>query len=153
MLVTQACNPGYSGGRDQESCCSKPALANSSEDPISNPPHTHIHIQRINKWGFKPWKWPGPLSLSERRTSFIFIIFHHPDLPACTTEHQLVLISTKTGGQLWLLPRDKCQRSKAYWMTKTLILGYFIVTANQSLKLVVPFYWLTLADPMGRMEA
>jgi hypothetical protein len=29
------CNPNYSGGRDQEDHSSKPALANSSQDPIS----------------------------------------------------------------------------------------------------------------------
>jgi hypothetical protein len=33
--VDHACNPGYSGGRDQEDCSSKPAWANSSQDPIS----------------------------------------------------------------------------------------------------------------------
>jgi hypothetical protein len=29
VLVTYACNPSYSGGRDQEDCGSKPAWANS----------------------------------------------------------------------------------------------------------------------------
>jgi hypothetical protein len=33
--VTQACNPSYSGGRDQEDHSSKPAQGNSSRDPIS----------------------------------------------------------------------------------------------------------------------
>jgi hypothetical protein len=33
--VTHTCNPGYSGGRDQEDRGSKPAWANSSRDPIS----------------------------------------------------------------------------------------------------------------------
>jgi hypothetical protein len=32
--VTHACNPSYSGGRDQEDCSSKPAQANSSWGPI-----------------------------------------------------------------------------------------------------------------------
>jgi hypothetical protein len=32
MLVAHTCNPGYSGGRQ---CGSKPAQANSSQDPIS----------------------------------------------------------------------------------------------------------------------
>jgi hypothetical protein len=32
MLVTRACNPSYSGGRDRGS---KPAQANSSGDPVS----------------------------------------------------------------------------------------------------------------------
>jgi hypothetical protein len=39
-LVTHCCNPGYSGGRDQEDCGSKPAQANSSLDPISKIPNT-----------------------------------------------------------------------------------------------------------------
>jgi hypothetical protein len=33
--VAHACNPSYSGGRDQEDRGLKPALANSSRDPIS----------------------------------------------------------------------------------------------------------------------
>jgi hypothetical protein len=32
--VAHACNPSYSGGRDQEDCSSKPAWANSLKDPI-----------------------------------------------------------------------------------------------------------------------
>jgi hypothetical protein len=32
--VSHACNPSYSGGRDQEGCGSKSAQANSSQDPI-----------------------------------------------------------------------------------------------------------------------
>jgi hypothetical protein len=36
VLVTHACNPSYSGDRDQEDCSSKPAQANSSRDAISN---------------------------------------------------------------------------------------------------------------------
>jgi hypothetical protein len=43
-LVAHACNPSYSGGRDQEDRGSKPVWANSSWDPISkNPSHTHAH--------------------------------------------------------------------------------------------------------------
>jgi hypothetical protein len=33
--ATHACNPSYSGGRDQEDCGLKPARANSPQDPIS----------------------------------------------------------------------------------------------------------------------
>jgi hypothetical protein len=33
--MAHACNPSYSGGRDQEARSSKPAWANSSQDPIS----------------------------------------------------------------------------------------------------------------------
>jgi hypothetical protein len=33
--VTHACNPSYSGGRDQEDCSSKPAQANSLQHSVS----------------------------------------------------------------------------------------------------------------------
>jgi hypothetical protein len=36
--VAHACNPSYSGGRDQEDQSSKPARANSLQDPISKKP-------------------------------------------------------------------------------------------------------------------
>jgi hypothetical protein len=39
--LTQACNPSYSGGRDQEDCGSRPAWANSSQNPISEISNTH----------------------------------------------------------------------------------------------------------------
>jgi hypothetical protein len=35
VLVAHACNPSYSGGRDQEDRGLKPVQANSSKDPIS----------------------------------------------------------------------------------------------------------------------
>jgi hypothetical protein len=38
--VAHACNPLNSGGRDQEDCSSKPAQANSLQDPISKTPIT-----------------------------------------------------------------------------------------------------------------
>jgi hypothetical protein len=38
--VAQACNPTYSGGRDQEDQDSKPALENSLRDPILKKPIT-----------------------------------------------------------------------------------------------------------------
>jgi hypothetical protein len=34
MLVAHACNPSYSGDKDQEDCGSKAAQGNSSQDPI-----------------------------------------------------------------------------------------------------------------------
>jgi hypothetical protein len=37
--VAHACNPSYSGGRDQENQVSKPAWANSLRDPISKKTH------------------------------------------------------------------------------------------------------------------
>jgi hypothetical protein len=39
-LVTHACNPSYSRGRDQEDHGSKPAWANSFQDPILKKPIT-----------------------------------------------------------------------------------------------------------------
>jgi hypothetical protein len=33
--VTHACNPSYSGARDQEDCGSNPVQANSALDPIT----------------------------------------------------------------------------------------------------------------------
>jgi hypothetical protein len=35
VLVAHSCNPSYSGGRDQKDHSSKPTLAYSSRDPIS----------------------------------------------------------------------------------------------------------------------
>jgi hypothetical protein len=40
MPVAHTCNPSFSGGRDQEDLGSKPAGANSSQDPISKIPNT-----------------------------------------------------------------------------------------------------------------
>jgi hypothetical protein len=37
--VAHACNPSYSGGRDQEDCGSKPAQENSSQDSSSKKVH------------------------------------------------------------------------------------------------------------------
>jgi hypothetical protein len=38
--VVHACNPSYSGGRDQEDHSSKPAWVNHSQDPILKKPIT-----------------------------------------------------------------------------------------------------------------
>jgi hypothetical protein len=63
--VAHACNPSYSGGRDQEDCSSKTVRANSLRDPLEkNPsqqravgvaqgvgsdfkPQYHIHIKMV----------------------------------------------------------------------------------------------------------
>jgi hypothetical protein len=42
--VAHACNPSYSGGRDQEDHRSKPAQANSSGDPIWKNPSQKIGL-------------------------------------------------------------------------------------------------------------
>jgi hypothetical protein len=50
--VAHACNPSYLGGRDQEDHSSKPAWANSSQDPILKK-----HITKKGWWSgpeFKP---------------------------------------------------------------------------------------------------
>jgi hypothetical protein len=39
-MVAHACNPSYSGGRDQEDHSLKPSQANSLRDPISKKPFT-----------------------------------------------------------------------------------------------------------------
>jgi hypothetical protein len=41
--MAHTCNPSYSGGRDQEDHSLKPALANSSRDPILKKPISHTH--------------------------------------------------------------------------------------------------------------
>jgi hypothetical protein len=42
--VAHACNPSYSGGRDQEDGGSKPSEASSLQDPISKIPFTKIGL-------------------------------------------------------------------------------------------------------------
>jgi hypothetical protein len=49
MLMAHACDPSYSGGRDQEDRGSKPAQANSLQDSISKIPN-----QKKKGW------WSGP---------------------------------------------------------------------------------------------
>jgi hypothetical protein len=58
--MAHACNPSYSGGRDQENCSLKPAQANSSRDPILKNPITKnwagrvaqvsLHKEKERKW-------------------------------------------------------------------------------------------------------
>jgi hypothetical protein len=43
-LVSHFCNPSQSGGRDQEGCSSKPALANSSMRLFLKKPFTKIGL-------------------------------------------------------------------------------------------------------------
>jgi hypothetical protein len=48
MPVAHACNPSYSGGRNQEDSGSKPAQANSSQDSISKKkPITNKRASRV----------------------------------------------------------------------------------------------------------
>jgi hypothetical protein len=44
VLVVHACNPSYSGGRDQEDRGSKLTWANSLKDPISKKTFTKIGL-------------------------------------------------------------------------------------------------------------
>jgi hypothetical protein len=52
MPGTSVYNPSYSGDRDQEDRSSKPAQANSSQDPVlkNSITHTHTHTQRLLEW-------------------------------------------------------------------------------------------------------
>jgi hypothetical protein len=52
--VARACNPGYSGGREQEDHGSKPAQANSSEDPISKIPVTKVEWLKVKTLSSSP---------------------------------------------------------------------------------------------------
>jgi hypothetical protein len=54
--VAHTYNPVYSGGRDQEDHNSKPAQANSSQDPISKIPNTKKAVGIVQGIGpeFKP---------------------------------------------------------------------------------------------------
>jgi hypothetical protein len=45
--VAHACNPSYTGGSNQEDHGSKPAQANSSQDPVLKKPFTKI---RLMEW-------------------------------------------------------------------------------------------------------
>jgi hypothetical protein len=58
-LLAHVCNPNYSGGRDQENHVSKPAWANSSQDPISKIPNTKRASGVVQGIGpeFKPQYW------------------------------------------------------------------------------------------------
>jgi hypothetical protein len=53
-LVAHACNPSYSGGRDQEDCGLKPPGANSLRDPISK---KLLSIKGLVEW-LKVWLKP-----------------------------------------------------------------------------------------------
>jgi hypothetical protein len=66
--LTHACNPSYSGGRDQEDRSSKPARANSSWDPISKKP--------IRKKGlrWRPWvRVPVPDTHTHKSQKLIWL--------------------------------------------------------------------------------
>jgi hypothetical protein len=55
--VAQACNPSYSGGRDQEDRGWKPAWAKSSRDPISKTPITKKGLAewlKVKTWSLSP---------------------------------------------------------------------------------------------------
>jgi hypothetical protein len=47
-LVAHACNPSYSEGRDLEDQGSKPAQANSLQDPISKISHKKELVEWLN---------------------------------------------------------------------------------------------------------
>jgi hypothetical protein len=47
--VAHTCNPSLSGGRDQEDHGSKPAQANSAEDPVLKTPNTKTGLVELLK--------------------------------------------------------------------------------------------------------
>jgi hypothetical protein len=46
-ILDSACNPSYSGSRDQEDCSSKPTLSNSWQDPILKKTHHKKRACRV----------------------------------------------------------------------------------------------------------
>jgi hypothetical protein len=54
VLVAHVCNLNYSGGRDAENHGSKPAWANSAQDPISRKPITAKGCGVAHNSEFKP---------------------------------------------------------------------------------------------------
>jgi hypothetical protein len=50
VLVAQAYNPSYSGGRDQEDPGLKPDRVNSSQDPILKNPSQKKKKKRVVEW-------------------------------------------------------------------------------------------------------
>jgi hypothetical protein len=69
--VAHACNPSYSGGRDQENRSLKPAQANSSWDPIMEIPNTHTqtHTDTHTKSWQECLKWKNLANVSEALSS------------------------------------------------------------------------------------
>jgi hypothetical protein len=56
--VAHTCNPSYSEGRDQEDRGSKPALANSLQDPISKKKKKKKTFTKKGRWSgsrYRPW--------------------------------------------------------------------------------------------------
>jgi hypothetical protein len=65
--VAHACNPSYSGGRDQEDHVLKPAWANNSQDPISKKP-----ITKKGYWSgsrCRPWVQVPVLQKKRKKTT------------------------------------------------------------------------------------
>jgi hypothetical protein len=70
MCQSHTCNPSYSVGSDQEDCGSKPAWANSSQDPISKNP-----AQKKGWWsGSRCRPWVQAPVLKKKNASFGFWI-------------------------------------------------------------------------------
>jgi hypothetical protein len=76
--VAHACNPSYSGGRDQEGHSSKPAWANSSWAPLlKNPSQKWAGgvVQGVG-YEFKPSYWKKKEKIKERNVLFhVFVPF------------------------------------------------------------------------------
>jgi hypothetical protein len=106
--VAHACNPSYSGGRDQEDHSSKPSWANSSEDPISKKTIT-------KKKGFAEWLKVKALRSSPSTTKKKTFL---RDPPWESGEHYLTSHSTWLPApplrkyiKLWRIMENICQSS------------------------------------------
>jgi hypothetical protein len=86
-LVAHACNPSYSGSRDQEDHVLKPAWESSSQDPILKKPITKK--KRVQLVGYLPSNCETQSSnhsitkKKKKKKSYLFIF--------CLTVHGLVL--------------------------------------------------------------
>jgi hypothetical protein len=61
-VVTHTCNPGYSGGREKEDHGLRPAMANSSRDPILK----KLHKKGLVEW-FKVESWSSNSSTTKKK--------------------------------------------------------------------------------------
>jgi hypothetical protein len=70
VLVAHTCNPSYSGGRDQEDCCSKPAQANNSR-PISK----KGLVEWLKVYALSSTPTPKKIIITNLLLFFIFYVF------------------------------------------------------------------------------
>jgi hypothetical protein len=78
--VADACNPKYSGGRDQEDRGSKPARANSARDPTLK---KHITERGLVEWLKVEVLSSNPSAAKKKKKKFIRLV--HTVVPAFRT--------------------------------------------------------------------